>query len=420
MFNPVINPFSKYADKTEKKVDKILGKTALHGKEEIQNELLKLIQKNLVVVNLWLEHRFKGYKYLTKSRRKKFYQNTALIVAEFNKFESTFKFNEKQLFDHINKLGYMVKSNEEKNKIKHLYSIMSFLKPGKLYNYLEGASFGKLLTDITTEKMIGDCNQIVTFYIFLYALKYPVTDLQIKLLPGHVCLRFNKIDIEATNATFHNYEEHKKILPVIELITTNLLDTCDYRDKTLRIDSRSYVKAAELAYRLSDHNQIVNKNLRIAYHNLAVESAAGHNYKTAKFFAAKTNDPKLKKHILENAVIYLTQKNKFKKAYYYSSLLQDGKSKKYVRNHEAWYYFKKKNYKKALKLYRMIPDPKMIKACYGEMYNKIQKRVANIKKVTTHRAHLNDYNKMIDLAGKMEDYELEHKLKKFVKSIKST
>lgn len=418
MFNPVINPFSKYADKTEKKVDKILEKTALHGKEEIQSKLLKLIQENLVVVNLWLERRFKGYKYLTKSRRKRFYQNTAMIVSEFHKFESGFKIDEKALLDHLGRLGYKPKNSEEKEKIKYLYSIMNFLKPGKLYNYLEGASFGKLLADITTEKMIGDCNQIVTFYVFLYALRFPVTDLKIKLLPGHVCLHFNQIDIEATNATFHNYEEHEKILPVIELITTNLLDTCDYRDKTLRIDSRSYIKAAELAHRLSDHNQIVNKNLRAAYHNLAVESAARHDFKTAKFFAEKTNDSKLKHNILENAVIYLTKKNKFKKARYYVSLINDTELKKYVRTHEAWYYFKKKNYQKALELYRAIPDPKMIKACYGEMYNKIQKRVANIKKVSTHRAHLNDYNKMIDLAGKMEDYELQHKLKKFVESIK--
>ncbi len=417
MFNPVINPFSKYADKTEKKVDSLLNQTAIKSKAEILEQLLKLAQYNLVVVNLWLEKRFKGYKYLTKSKRKTFYQNTALIVAEFNDFAAKFNPDEKIILGMLSRHGYFPSTPEKKDRIRHLLAIMEFLKPGRHYTYLEGASFGKLLADISKEKMIGDCNQIVTFYAFLYSQKYNLSDLKIKLLPGHVCLHYDGIDIEATAGVFNKYEKYETILPIIELITTNLLDTCDYRDKQLQIDSRSFVKAAELAHRLSSHNEIVNQNLRTAYYNLAVESAHKHDYTAAKFFLDKIKDPALSKNIMENAVIYFTKINNFKKASYFASFTGNPELKKYIQNHEGWYYFNKKNFERALQIFKNIPDPKMVKACYAEMFNQVQKRISGITQLASHRAHKNDYKKMIELAGKMEDNELQSKLKKFLDSL---
>lgn len=418
MFNPVINPFSKYADKTEKKLDYLLQKTAMLSRAEITNRLSNLAQKNLVVVNLWLEKKFKGYKYLTKRKRKRLYQNTALIVAEFGRFSESFDPAKNGLSARLQHLGYAPLTPDRQERVNYLFAIMNFLKPGRLYTYLEGASFGKLLSDISTEKMIGDCNQIVTFYAFLYSQKYPLSDLKIKLLPGHVCLHFDGLDIEATAGAFNKYEKFDAVLPLIELITTNLLDTSDYRDKQLKIDSRSYVKAAELAHRLSANNALVNQNLRTAYHNLAVESARINDFATAKFFLEKINDPALAANIFENAVIHYTSAADFKKARYYAAFIQKPELNKYIRAHEGWHYFKKKNYQKALEIFKSVPDPKMVKACYAEMYNTVQKRVSGITHIQAHKAHKNDYNKMIELAGKMEDFELQAKLKKFVDSLR--
>lgn len=417
MFQPVINPFSKYADKTEKKVDKLLKSTAVKSRFDIQRKLLELMQQNLVAVNLWLERRFKGYKYLSKGKRKDFYQNTAIIVDKFKKFQESLQIDEQHLKSLLSYHNFQPLNPDQEERIKYIYAIMTFLKPGKHYQYLEGASFGKLLSDISKHKMIGDCNQIVTFYTFLYTQKYDIKDLKIKLLPKHVCLHYEGIDIEATNGTFHHYKEYEKLLPALEIITTNLLDTCDVNDKQLQIDARSYIKAAELAHRISGSTEIIDKNLKVAYHNLAIEASRSKDFETAKFFINKLNDPKLKENIFQNAVMYYTKKKDFKKALYYASSLNKPELRKYVLSQQGWSYFKKHNYSRAIKIFQNVPDPKMVKACYGQMYNRVQKKVANIKTEAGHKAHKADYRKMIDLAGKMGDHNLEAELRKFLNSL---
>lgn len=418
MFKAVLNPLSKYADKKEKQLDRLLNQTAFKSKVEINNKLLELIQQNLVVINLWLEKRFKGYKYLTKKRRQKLYQNTENIIKIFQEYTKNYKIIDNSLTEILNQHDYQIKTEDKQEKLKYISQIMSFLRPNNHYTYLEGASFGKLLSDIPKEKMIGDCNQIVTFYTFLYSLKHNINDLKIKLLENHVCLHFDGIDIEATSGTFTKYKEYEQILPIIELITTNLLDISDYRDKQLKINNRSIIKSAKLAHQISSHNEIVTKNLQVAYHNLAIESAEKNDYTTAKFFLNKLNNKELEKQIMKNAVIYYTNNKNFKKALYFLSFTSDPELKKYIKQNEGWYYFNNQNYHKALQIYQSIQDKKMVQACYGEMYNQIQKRVANITKIESHRAHKSDYQKMIDLADKMGNYELKSKLKSFLDSLK--
>ena len=64
-------------------------------------------------------------------------------------------------------------------------------------NTEESSTFGKLLRNPNRESLIGDCNQIVTLYIALFALKFDVQLLQLKTYPGHVALHFDGIDVEA-------------------------------------------------------------------------------------------------------------------------------------------------------------------------------------------------------------------------------
>jgi len=418
MHQPVANPFSRYADKIEKKVDRLLRILSYKNRFSIQKKLLVLMQDNLVAVNLWQEKRFKGYKYLTKGKRNRFYKNTDIIIEEFTRYSTNFKFSDKTLFTQLSSLGFNPSTSEIRTKTKYLYSIMNFLKPGERYQYLEGASFGKLLSNITKEKMIGDCNQIVTFYTFLYSLKYPIRDLQIKLVPGHVCLHFHGIDIEATNGSFQNYTKYEKILPIVELISTNLLDTSDFRDKKLKIDARSFVKAAELAHQISSHTQIVENNLKAAYHNLALEASNKHDYATAKFYAGKIQDPGLRMNIYKNAVIYHTKNNNFQKARYFASLANDSELRRYINEQEGWHHFKNHNYTKARKIFNRTANKEMVKACYSKEYNEIQKRVSNLRTEDQHRAHKADYKKMLSLAGKMGDHKLQENIRNILSQLK--
>jgi len=415
IFNPVINPFSKYADKHEKKIDKLLNKLATKDKYYIQKHLINLIQENLVVTNLWLEKQFKGYKYLTKSKRKKLYKNTNIIINKFNEFRKTTTITTKQLQEILTPLNYTIKTQEDEERLKYIYKIMAFLRPNGIYEYLEGASFGKLLSNPEKQKLIGDCNQIVTFYIFLYSLKYPLRSLKIKLLPQHVCLHYEGIDIEATNATFQKYQEYTHLLPITEIISTNLLDTVDFRDKTLKIDTRIFIKGAKLAAQISSIKDIVKKNLNIAYNNIIIDSINKHEYETATFYLNKINNPQLTQQTYNNAAIYYTEKKNYKKALYYASQIHDQKLKKYIKTQQGWTYYQKDNLKKALSIFKDIQDQKMIKATYGKMYNKMQKKVANLKTIQEHKAHKNDYNRMINLANKMEDHDLAQNLENFIK-----
>ena len=60
--------FSFYASSFERKVDRFFRsvKSSFSG-FSVQAKLKDLMQKDLVVVNLWMEKKYKGYKYLKKS-----------------------------------------------------------------------------------------------------------------------------------------------------------------------------------------------------------------------------------------------------------------------------------------------------------------------------------------------------------------
>lgn len=374
------------------------------------------MQENLVVLNLWLERKYKGYKYLNKWNRSRLYANTQKIIELFRSYCDSVKVDMAALQKEISALGVDL-VGERAEKIKYLYLITEFLRPGKYYQYLEGASFGKLLSDPEKKKLIGDCNQIVTFYAFLYSLRFPISDLKIKLMPKHVCLHYEGVDIEATNGTFTRYSEYDHLLPIVELLTTNLLDVSDFRDKTLQIDTRILVSAAELAFRLSSMRDVVRDNLKITYHNLVVDAMNQNDFDTAVFFVRKTDDLKLKEAVYTNAVVFYTKENNFDKARYYLQNVLDPKLKEYVLGNEGYFYFKKGDFDKALQVYRTVGDNQMIKACYAEQFNRLQKKVSAANTVEAARYYRSDYEKMKDLAGRMGDSNLVQQMDKIIKSL---
>jgi hypothetical protein len=419
MIHPVWNPFSQYADRMEKRVDRLLWRVAFLGVIEAQKKMLLLMQENLVVVSLWLEARFKGYKYLKKSVRKKMYQHTQRISQIFLEFADQTKLDNTAITRNLNELKLSVpQTPDDWERLRYIVAITLFLHPNAgRYDYLEGASFGKLLSDPDRQqKMIGDCNQIVTFYTFLYSLKYNINELQIKIMEGHVCLHFKGIDIEATSGGFANYKEFLHLLPIVEIISTNLLDVSDFRDKQIKVDPHNLLKSAHLANNLSSEKGIVSHNLQVAYHNVAIETMKSGNYEMAIFFAQKAgvNDPSIQKllnSILRNAIIDNVKGHNFKKARYYYAMNQEEDLKKYLDDQEGMYEFNSGSLTRARELFRKSGNEAMIKACYSREYNEVQKRVAGLNDLSLMKSHRSEYKKLLELAQKMGDSSLENKIR---------
>jgi len=426
MINPTWNPFSHYADRMEKRVDRVLWRISYAGVLDTQRKMLVLMQENLVMVNLWLEARFKGYKYLRKGVRKKMYRHAERIGQIFMEFAAKTPVDFAPISRNIKSLGLAVPDAPgDGEKLKYIAAMMLFLSPrGQRYEYLEGASFGKLLSNPDKgKKMIGDCNQIVTFYTFLFSLKYEIKDLQIKLMEKHVCLHFKGVDIEATSGAFANYPKYLQLLPVVELIPTNLLDVSDFRDKQIKVDPRHLLKSAQLANNLSTEREMVGSNLKIAYHNVAVDYLNSGDFEMALFFAEKSGggaDPKiaaLMETILHNAVVHHVKARNFGKARYYLGKSREDGLNRYVDENEAYYYFEQDSLDRAREIFERTGNRQMVKACWGKEYNKIQSRVAGIKDIATMKSHLWDYRKMLELARKMEDDALVRNLQDVLKQL---
>lgn len=373
--------FSRYVHPFEKKVDKFFKRVkSSSSRGRTQDKLGELIQENLVVLNLWMEKKYKNYVYLKKRVRRRMYEDVEFLKEDFLKYASKFKANTDVIYQQFKNFGVTYPSNDE-DKVVYLAAIMSYLRPGERYVYQKSANFGKLLRNPLKEKLVGDCNQIVTFYTFLYSLKYPVSDLNIKILPGHVCLHFRGIDIEATNGTFKKYPDHEGVLDITELITTNLLDVADDEAKTATIDPRDIVKRAQLAYLISSKRDLVEKNLKISYQNLGVRLMREQSFTSAIFFFEKLGDRELLRNAYHNATIYFLKSKNFSKAMYYAK-------------HSG--------------------EDDLMRACYMSEYRELVQKVKDIKSLEKARQQKATYQKMLDLARQGGDEAAEESVWKIL------
>ncbi len=370
--------FSVYANSFERKVDSFFQNIkSTDNIFSIQKDLLNLMQQNLLAVNIWLEKRFKGYKYLSKRTRRKMYLNAEKIHQKLEEHIQNYPVKDSEIKEMLLKKSLPYPHGDEA-KIRYIYQIMSFLRPGLYYNYIKTSSFGKLIRDPDKERLEGDCNQVVTLYAYLYSLKFPLEDLKIKLLPEHVCLHFRDIDIEATSAVFHKYSTQKKVLPITEIISTNLLDLSDFREEAQNISERDMLKSAQLAYAISSLKSVVEENLNIAYKNLGIAALKNHDFETAIFYISKTPDKKMLADIYNNACIYYMDQKRFKKAKFYAEKSKDSQLLKSVEHNEAVYE-----------------------------YNKLLKKVSNVRTTEDAKRKKSVYKKMLGYARKMKDSKLE-------------
>jgi len=159
----IIGLFSSYVNPFERKVDRFFRYIkSTDSIETIKDKLLELMQENLMMVNVWTEKKFKGYRYLSKKVRRQMYTDVEAIVKKLEEHSKGEPVSEEKIKAALESKGLTCPA--EKEKIRYLAEIMSFLKPGLFYKYIETASFGKLLRDPNKAKLEGDCNQIVTLY----------------------------------------------------------------------------------------------------------------------------------------------------------------------------------------------------------------------------------------------------------------
>jgi TPR repeat protein len=352
--------FSVYIDPFEKHVDRFLKNVRRKSKKDLE----ALMQQDLVKLTIFLEYKFKGYKKLKKRYRKKLYEHAGLIAKDFVFF---FDEHKEEVAEHQKSLDIPseLKSDE---RMTYLLGILAYLKPGERLQYQEAATFEKLLRDPTSEMLVGDCNQITTLYIYLYSLRFPVGDLHVKILPEHICLHYKGVDIETTNSTLAHYDDYTYLSKVEEIVAANLLDISDPSEKQFDISPASMLKSAELAFHFSSHRQTVEKNLFIAYYNMAVYYANKKNFSKATLFANKSGRTRLQKDITRM---------------------------------EAVDHLKAKRYKKAMQKFKRIGDLEGEKACYQNELADLFGKTKSLKTVGDYKHHKSTLRRMKELGMKV-------------------
>lgn len=375
----IMQAFSPFANRHEKEIQTYLKSlTEKSNQTQTIKHLLNFIQKDFASVNLWTEYKYKGYAYLDKQTRITLYHNLTLIEDEFEKYYKNYDISNRQnyLNDYLN---VDAKNDIKLEKLTLMTCIMDYFSINRgLYIYQESSSFGKLLQDPVKDNLVGDCNQIVSLYIHIYARYNPITDLKLRTIPGHVALHFDGQDIEATKGEFADYSNHKdnKILPIYEIVSINLLDVTDAYLKTKPINPKDLLQAARLAYLLSNNREVVTHNLNASYGTLINMLVKSNDYNRALILARQSGDNKYLELVGHNAAIYYINNHDFNKAKQFAELTKDSQSlKKDIWKAEGAYYYNKGNYDLAIKAFSQINNQESIKKCYEALYIREQNKL---------------------------------------------
>jgi hypothetical protein len=401
--------FTPYTDARERVVERFFKSlTERSNRSRTRARLGDLLQHDAAVINVWTEYRYKGYKYLRKSQRRKLYSNLQLIADDFDRFYATTTRSADAVVSHIHKLAPQATVHPE--RAMRLQALMSYFSPGRgIYKYRESSSFGRLLRDPSHQKLVGDCNQIATLYIYLYSRYYDVRDLQIRLLPEHVALHYNGIDIEATNGTFMNYGTQKggMLLPIEEIVSINLLDTTDSYLSTHEATAEDLLQASRFAFILSHERGIVTRNLNVAYGRLINLLMRRNNYNQALKFAAASRDMSLLGIVGHNGAVYETERHDYVAARRFAryapkrdTLIRDSWRSEGVDHYQAH------RYHDAIKAFKHIDDRVLIRQCYEALFFKEQERLGSDMSIELIRRHAKIIKRMRTYAKKSGDKRL--------------
>lgn len=403
--------FSQYTGPNERRIANYFRSiTEKSNGGKVRKNLIYLLQTDAVAVNLWSEYKYRQYRYLNKTKRAVLYKN-ALEIA--NNVLDDYENNRPSMRDitsELENIGIDFKSiNADLDKLVFLKTIMNYLSPkNDIYVYRDSSTFGALLANPNNEKLIGDCNQIVTLYIYLYSLKYNIEDLKLSLLPGHVAIHYQGIDIEATSGNFNDYSNKDRVIsPIEEIVSINLLDTNDSYFKTHKVDATAILESARIAYLISNNHELVDNNLKAAYSNLINEKIKSNNFASALELAKHSKQKNLINLVGHNGAIYYMGINQFKEAHKYAGYADD-KSKliKIIDEHTAHFYYKKENYQLAIKYFEKVGNYDAVKSCYHNLFVKEQKNLGNIKTIEDIKNNKNRIRDMANYAKKSGNKEL--------------
>lgn len=401
--------FSKYTDSRERSVGLFFKSLTEHSNQShVRQQLYELMQHDIAVINLWSEYSFKGYKYLRKSHRKELYKNLELIVADFETYRAKQSSESDAVIERIKLTA--PDSKPEHQKALLLQTIMNYFSPTRgVYEYRVSSSFGRLLRNPSSDSLIGDCNQIVTLYIYMYSRYYDVRDLKIRLLPEHVALHYNGVDIEATNGTFANYtnSQGQELLPIEEIVSVNLLDTTDSYLATHEVAAEDFLQASRFAFILSHHRDIVKHNLEAAYGKLINILMSRHNYSQALKFAKASKNIELLSVVGHNGAVYSMQQHHYTAARRYAShaLKKDELIKSSYHN-EGIYHYQAHRYTNAITAFEKIGDKTLVQKCYEALFFAEQNKLGDNLTTETVKAHANTIKRMHNYAKKSGNSKL--------------
>lgn len=379
-----------YTDPRERRVAKFFAKLREHTPQAaMRKQLIALLQHDTAVINLWTEHRYKGYTYLHKRMRKNLYANLDAITVDFDVFWQGFT------------------SDEPDEHRKLLTAIMAYFRD--TYTYRESSSFGRLLRDPNQEKLVGDCNQIVTLYIHLYSRYCPISELQLRLMPGHVALHYKGVDIETTNGTIKDYTDTKnaRLVPIEEIVSINLLDTTDENFTTHQVAPQDFLQAARLAYMLSSDRAIVAQNLDAAYGMMINQLMKRHDFARALAYAKQSKAADMLAIVGHNGAAYALRQNQFKTARNFAQyslnradLLHD------ITHAEGVYYYNQQKYNTAIPLFAAVGDTVSVQKCYEGLFFVAQSQLPKQLTTQTVGNHRKTIAAMRDYAKKSGNSEL--------------
>jgi len=414
IFRTVYYFFSRYTGPDERRVGRFFERVKEnHSPHQVEKSLVPLLQRSIAVVNLWTEHRYKGYTYLAKRTRKELYTNLAAIHEDFAAFSSTQHIDIKGTIAQIASLDVeTARVRTFPDQLAHLVCIMRYLSPESgRYIYRASSSFGRLLQDPTHEILEGDCNQIVTLYLSLYATKFNITDFRLTLLPNHVALNFCGIDIETTTGEFAHYNEKgQHSAPVHEIVSVNLLDTTDTNVAQSMVNPEVFLQSARLAYIVSSDRKLVEGNLAITYQNTVNYLLRGKQYKQALVYAVQSKQYELIEVVSYNGALDAVDSQHFKEARGFAAhSSRKTELARMIDEREAVSLYQAARYQDALKLYKKVGSRDGIRQSYRALYVQTQADLKRMHTTDDIKAHAGTIRKMEHYAKASGDKELiEH------------
>lgn len=389
IIHSIVSCMSPYVDARERTVGSFFNHLTEHSSGfRARVRLNELVQVNVAVINLWTEAAYKGYDYLTKSERRMLYAHVDLIAADFHAFYLHHQRPAEEVLQVIH--GLNPSAHPTSTQVVLLQALLDYFSPDRgVYEYRESSSFGRLLRDPRSETLVGDCNQIVTLYIYLYSRYFSVNELAVRLLPGHVALHCSGIDIEVTRGTFAWYDERRgaALMPIEEIVSINLLDTTDEYLHTHEIAATDLLQASRFAFVLSHDRAIVARNLEIAYARLIGQLVARNKYSHALTLAKQSHVFNLLTTVGRNGALYYMQQHQFSRARAFAQHVPKATDLiRAIYRAEGMHDYDSHHYRQAIEAFKHYGDNELIRRCYEALFFDEQAKLP--AQLTVHEAKL--------------------------------